>query len=133
MGCFYAAGKVLGGSNSINVMVYLRGTDRDYDRWEEMGNPTWNWENALHYFKKSKGNKNAALVAANPRYHNANGKLLVGEYGEVDPFGEVFIEGVVQSGYDRLTDFNAGRWLGVGNIHRAPYTVDGVKRQRRPF
>lgn len=114
-GCVWARGKMLGGSHGINAMLYIRGHDQDYDRWEALGNPTWNYETALKYFKKSEANKNASFVAhKNGKYHSDKGYLIVDTYGEPDPFGDVFIGAGKAFGYDYVEDWNREHLLGYG-------------------
>ncbi|RXG51442.1 Glucose dehydrogenase [FAD, quinone], partial [Armadillidium vulgare] len=60
-GCPYARGRILGGSSSVNGMVYVRGNKRDYDEWAEAGNYGWSFEEVLPYFKKSEDNRNTTL------------------------------------------------------------------------
>lgn len=79
-------GKMLGGTSSLNDMLYVRGNKRDFDRWEnDFGIPGWNYETVLKYFKRSEGNQNPAFVEyANGRYHNATGPVIVDFFGEPD-------------------------------------------------
>nr|WP_199317181.1 GMC family oxidoreductase N-terminal domain-containing protein [Chroococcidiopsis sp. [FACHB-1243]] len=68
---FCSHGKVLGGSSSINFMTYIRGNPRDYDRWQELGNPGWSYQNVLPYFKKSEHQQHGASD-----FHGVDGELL---------------------------------------------------------
>nr|CAD7585941.1 unnamed protein product [Timema genevievae] len=100
-GCNWSKGKVLGGSSSINGMLYIRGNRRDYDRWEEMGNIGWGYDEVLRYFKKSENNKNNISL----NYHGVGGYLSV----ETDSFTETavqtMIDAVAKSGY-KVLDVN---------------------------
>lgn len=113
--CFFPRGKMLGGSHGINIMIYLHGTDRDYNIWEKMGNPTWNWRNALRYLKLSEGNKNKK-IAANRRFHNSNGKLYVDNYAGGCPMHyRVYSEAYRKEwNLSYVEDFNAGQHAGYG-------------------
>ncbi|CAG0884711.1 unnamed protein product [Cyprideis torosa] len=104
-------GKVLGGSSTINTMLYVRGNQLDYDLYEQAGNYGWNWDTALYYFKKSEGNRNQYL-AANTRYHNDKGPLTVQEAMWRSPLSPALVEGMVQYGIPNR-DFNAGIQKGV--------------------
>ena len=75
--CNWPRGKVLGGSSVLNYMLYVRGNKKDYDDWEDQGNPGWGYQQVLHYFKKSEDNRNPYL-AATP-YHSSGGYLTVQE------------------------------------------------------
>lgn len=119
-GCYWPRGKLLGGSHGLNVMLYFRGNPRDYDRWEELGNPTWNWKTALRYFKKSENNTNP-IIAANRKYHSTRGKLFLSDFDYTDAFSEQFIAAGVDSGYKRLDDLNADEYLGFGNLQGTVY------------
>lgn len=126
-GCYIPRGKMLGGSHAINVMIYLRGNDRDYDQWEQLGNPTWNWHNALKYFKKSERNRNKKFVRyEHGKYHSARGKLVVDHNGGPDPFGKVLIAAGKDLGYDYVKDPNAGEWIGFSY---AQVTLHNGRRQ----
>ncbi|QQP36575.1 Uncharacterized protein FKW44_021722 [Caligus rogercresseyi] len=61
--CNWPRGRVIGGSSVLNYMVYVRGNRRDYDQWARDGNPGWEYDNVLHYFKKSEDNRNPYLAA----------------------------------------------------------------------
>lgn len=69
-------GKSLGGTSVINGVIYTRGNKRDYDSWEEQGNPGWNYENVLSYFKKSEDNRDEE-ISKSERYHSKGGLLTV--------------------------------------------------------
>ncbi|HEY9604146.1 MAG TPA: GMC family oxidoreductase N-terminal domain-containing protein [Allocoleopsis sp.] len=69
---FCPRGKVLGGSSSINFMVYMRGNPHDYDHWQELGNPGWSFQDVLPYFKKSEHSSRGAS-----EFHGVDGELSV--------------------------------------------------------
>lgn len=115
-GCFWPRGKLLGGSSSINAMFYVRGTRQDYDRWAELGNPTWNYENILKYMKKSEGNGNPDFVKyKNGRYHNDNGPIGINTFGELHSFSKIFYEAGQERGIKFVDDINADEILGYTN------------------
>lgn len=121
-GCSLPRGKMLGGCDSLNGIVVVRGNDRDYDDWERMGNPTWNWENVLKYFKKSEGNQNMNRFSnTSGKYHSANGQLIIDSFGENHPFGKVVTAAAKELGYNQLDDLVPYKWLGYiyaqGTLH----------------
>ena len=71
--CNWPRGKVLGGSSVLNYMLYVRGNKKDYDIWEQDGNPGWGYDEVLEYFKKSEDNRNPYLAAT--KYHGSGGYL----------------------------------------------------------
>ena len=74
---YHPRGKTLGGSSSINAMIYLRGSAYDYDQWEGYYNLTgWNWKSCLKYFKKSEKQSNPNL---NSEFHNFNGSWVISD------------------------------------------------------
>lgn len=126
-GCYWPAGKMLGGSSSMNYMAYVRGHQNDYDHWSALGNHGWDFKNVLEYFKKSEANQNATLVEyQNGRYHSADGLLKVSNFGGNDPFSEVLIAGGAEIGFPFLFDINADRHVGYVKIQG---TVNKGRRQ----
>jgi len=99
-------GKVLGGSSSVNAMVYIRGNRRDYDDWNV---PGWSWADMLPYFIKAEDNERGAS-----RWHGAGGPLPVSEGRSGNRISEAFVEAGVQRGLARNEDFNGAEQDGVG-------------------
>ena len=102
-------GKVLGGSSSINAMIYARGHRADYDHWASEGNPGWSFDEVLPYFKRSEHNERGADA-----FHGAGGPLNVADLRSPNPFGHVFVQAGQQAGYRLNTDFNGAKQEGVG-------------------
>jgi choline dehydrogenase-like flavoprotein len=102
-------GKVLGGSSSINAMVYIRGQRGDYDHWAEQGNAGWGWNEVLPYFKRAEHNERGADA-----FHGSGGPLNVMDLRSPNRFGPVFVEAGRQAGYPLNRDFNAEQQEGVG-------------------
>lgn len=111
--CSQPRGKMLGGCDSLNGLVALRGNDRDYNEWALRGNPTWDWKNVLGYFKKSEGNQNIKLVSNDKGlYHSANGTLIIDSFGQPHPFGKVVLSAAKELGYEEIVEPIPGKWLG---------------------
>lgn len=102
-------GKVLGGSSSINAMIYARGQAADYDHWAAEGNPGWGFSDVLPYFKKAEHNERGA-----DDFHGTGGPLNVMDLRSPNRFGPVFIEAAQQAGYAHNPDFNGVTQEGVG-------------------
>jgi len=102
-------GKVLGGSSSVNAMIYLRGPRDDYDAWAAAGNPGWGFDDLLPYFKKSEHNERGGDAL-----HGSGGPLNVMDLRSPNRFGPVFVDAAVQAGFTRNPDFNGPTQEGVG-------------------
>jgi len=102
-------GKVLGGSSSINAMIYARGQPADYDHWAAQGNPGWAWQDVLPYFKRSEHNERGADA-----WHGQGGPLNVMDLRSPNPVAQQFVEAGVQAGELRNGDFNGPAQEGVG-------------------
>ena len=113
-------GKVLGGSSSINAMIYIRGQQEDYNHWASLGNPGWSWNEVLPYFKRSEDNARGADA-----FHGKGGPLHVQDLTSPNPLGPVFVEAGRQAGYAVNPDFNGASQEGVG-----PYQVTHKNGER---
>ncbi|MBS7806258.1 choline dehydrogenase [Variovorax sp. PCZ-1] len=102
-------GKVLGGSSSINAMIYARGQHQDYDDWAAEGNAGWAWNDVLPYFKRSEHNERGASDL-----HGTGGPLNVKDLTTPNRFGPIFVEAGRQAGYPVNHDFNGASQEGVG-------------------
>jgi choline dehydrogenase-like flavoprotein len=102
-------GKVLGGSSSINAMVYARGHAQDYDGWAGCGNPGWSYADVLPYFKRSEHNERGADA-----FHGEGGPLNVMDLRSPNAFLASFVEAGVQAGERHNTDFNGADQEGIG-------------------
>ena len=102
-------GKVLGGSSSVNAMIYLRGPRDDYDAWAAAGNRGWGFDALLPYFKKSEHNERGADAL-----HGTGGPLNVMDLRSPNRFGPIFVEAAVQAGFVKNSDFNGATQEGVG-------------------
>ena len=102
-------GRVLGGSSSINYMIYIRGHARDYDHWRQLGNPGSNYEDVLPYFRKAEHNERMEN-----QFHGRGGPLNVADHRFRHPLSEMFIEAAVAAGVPRNDDFNGTTQEGCG-------------------
>jgi len=102
-------GRVLGGSSSLNAMVYIRGNRRDYDGWRDLGNPGWGWDDVLPYFKRAEDNERGAS-----EFHGAGGPLSVSDSHSMHRLSTAWVEAAAQTGIERTDDFNTGEQDGVG-------------------
>src|SRR5436190_3465763 len=102
-------GRVLGGSSSLNAMVYIRGNRRDYDEWRDLGNAGWGWDDVLPYFKRAEDNERGAS-----EFHGAGGPLSVSDSHSMHPLADAFVEAAAAAGMEKVDDFNTGEQDGVG-------------------
>jgi len=102
-------GKALGGSSSINAMIYTRGHKLDYDEWAKLGNKGWAYEDVLPYFKKSENNE-----AGINEYHSQGGPLNVAPVTDPSPINDAFFEASKHLHLPITDDFNGAQQEGVG-------------------
>lgn len=105
-------GKTLGGSSSINGMMYVRGQAQDYDHWAELGCKGWSWQEVLPYFKKSENLEQGGSDA----HHGRSGELKVSWVDDLHPVSETFLEATKESGIPFNPDINSGSQEGVGYL-----------------
>ena len=106
---FWPRGKTLGGSSSINAMVYIRGQPRDYDHWRDLGNPGWGYRDVLPYFRRAENNE-----SIHTEWHGRGGPLNVCERRYTNPLSHQFVAAAVASGLAENADFNGREQAGAG-------------------
>jgi choline dehydrogenase len=106
---FQPRGKVLGGSSSINGLLYVRGQHEDYDRWRQHGNTGWGYDDVLPYFKKAENQQRGA-----DEYHGVGGPLPVSDLGHPDCLSAAFVAAAAEAGISKNPDFNGASQEGAG-------------------
>jgi choline dehydrogenase len=106
---YWPRGKTLGGSSSINAMLYVRGHASDYDHWRQLGNPGWAYDDVLPFFKKAENNERGG-----DQYHGSGGPLNVADQTDPARISDAFVTAAEQAGHKRTTDFNGAEQQGVG-------------------
>jgi choline dehydrogenase len=106
---YWPRGRLLGGSSSINAMVYMRGQAADYDHWRQLGNAGWSYADVLPYFRKAEHNERL-----HDEFHGSDGPLNVAERPYTNPLSHVFVEAAQQAGLPFNPDFNGAVQLGCG-------------------
>jgi len=115
---YHARGKVLGGSSSINGMIWQRGNPLDYERWAaDPGMQSWSYAHCLPYFKKMEN----ALADPNTEYRGHSGPLKLERGPATNPLFEAFFSSAVQAGYQRTDDVNGYRQEGFGPFDKNVY------------
>ena len=109
-------GKVLGGSSSLNGLLYVRGQHEDYDRWAELGNAGWGYADVLPYFKKSEDQERGA-----DRYHGVGGPLKVSDLRLRRPIADQFIAAAIETGIPRNDDYNGAVQEGVAYFQQTTF------------
>jgi choline dehydrogenase len=113
-------GKVIGGSSSINGMIYIRGQHEDYDHWRQLGNVGWSYEDVLPYFRKAENRESGADA-----FHGGGGPLHVSDPKQSFPLCEAFLEAAENAGYKKNNDFNGAEQEGFG---RYQWTIRNGRR-----
>ncbi len=125
-------GKVLGGSSSINGLLYIRGQPADFDHWRQLGNSGWSFEDVLPYFRRAEDQ-----ARGEDALHGVGGPLAVSDVCEPHPLCEAFIAAAQQAGFPRNDDFNGPAQEGAGYFQltarhgRRCSTAVGYLRQAR--
>lgn len=101
-------GKVVGGSSSINAMLYVRGHRNDYDSWAQLGNQGWSYNDVLPYFKRAENNRHFV----DSDYHGNQGPLSVTNLQSPSPVNEAFLRACEAQGIDRTDDYNGAEQKG---------------------
>ncbi len=117
---YWPRGKVLGGSSTINGMIYVRGNRHDYDRWAQMGLAGWSYDEVLPAFRRSEGH-----VERDGAFHGRAGELTVCRARSGNPLFDVFVEAGRQAGHAVNDDFNGPEQQGFG---RYDFTIRRGKR-----
>jgi choline dehydrogenase len=118
---YWPRGKTLGGTSSINGLVYIRGHPWDYDRWERLGNEGWAYDDLLPYYKRLED-----FEDGESEYHGEGGPLSITRQDSFNDVAEAFIKAAQEVGFEYNDDFNAGRQAGAG-----PYHLTAVDDQRQ--
>ncbi len=128
---YWPRGKVLGGSSSINAMVYIRGQRKDFDDWAALGNAGWGWEDVLPYFTKSETSEDGDSA-----WRGRSGPLYVSRMDrDLHPTCEVFVRAGEECGLKRVEDFNNGDPDGVGlyqNTAKGGFRMSTARAYLRP-
>jgi len=109
---YWPRGKVLGGSSSINGLVYIRGQAQDFDHWRQLGNAGWSFDDVLPYFRKSEDK-----IGGGDALHGTGGPLAVSEVDDYDPISKAFIKSCLDLGFPSNPDFNGRVQEGAGYYH----------------
>jgi choline dehydrogenase len=117
---YWPRGKVLGGSSSINGMVYIRGQHEDFDHWRQLGNPGWSAADVLPYFRRAEHQ-----TRGSDNWHGTDGPLSVSDASYNHPICDAFVEAAADLGFPRNKDFNGESQEGVG------YQQTTTRRGRR--
>ncbi|EHK54036.1 GMC family oxidoreductase [Allomesorhizobium alhagi] len=122
---YWPRGKTLGGSSTINGMIYVRGNRHDYDRWAQLGLSEWSYEKVLPAFRRSEGH-----IERNDAFHNGEGELTVCRARSKSMLHDVFVEAGAEAGHPRNDDFNGPEQEGFGKFD---FTIKDGKRWSTSF
>ena len=113
-------GKVLGGSSSVNAMIYIRGHKADYDHWADEGNPGWSYDEVLPYFRRAEHNERL-----HDEFHGNAGPLNVMDLRSPNKYLQAYLDAGREAGYPVNDDFNGAQQEGIG-----PYQVTHKNGER---
>ena len=102
-------GKMLGGSGSMNAMIYIRGSRHDYDDWRDLGCAGWGYDDVLPYFKRSENNERI-----HDDYHGRGGEMNVADLRSPHEYTLAFVDAAAEAGLERNSDFNGAAQEGAG-------------------
>jgi len=117
---YWPRGKTLGGSSSMNAMIYMRGVPGDYDEWQSLGAPGWGWDSLFPVFKQLEHNERGGDA-----FHGTGGELNVADLRNPNPLAALFVEAAVEAGLPFNPDFNGATQEGAG-----PYQVTQKEGKR---
>lgn len=117
---FIPQGKAIGGTSSINGMIYIRGSRQDYEKWAADGCEGWSYDDVLPVFKRLESN-----TRLHDAYHGSDGPLNVTDFGYLNPLTATFLEACDELGIPRNDDFNGKTQYGAGHFQ---YTVKDGRR-----
>lgn len=106
---YWPRGKMLGGSSSMNAMVYIRGHRADYDGWRDAGNDGWDFPSVLPYFKKAEHQERGTS-----EFHGTGGPLNVADLRTINPLSRAFVAAAAETGHPLNSDFNGAEQEGFG-------------------
>jgi choline dehydrogenase len=106
---WYPQGRTLGGSTSINAMIYIRGQREDYEKWAALGNHDWGFEQVLPFFRRAERNERL-----NDEFHGSDGAMNVAEQIQHNPLSKAFVRAAQELGLRYNPDFNGAAQQGVG-------------------
>jgi len=122
---YWPRGKVLGGSSTINGMLYVRGNRHDYDRWAQMGLPDWSYDEVLPAFRRSEGH-----IQRKDPFHNEDGELTVTRARGWNELFDVFTQAGSEAGHPKNDDFNGADQEGFGKYD---FNIKNGKRWSTSF
>jgi choline dehydrogenase-like flavoprotein len=106
---YWPRGKTLGGSSSMNAMIYMRGVPADYDEWESLGAPGWGWNSLFPIFKQLENNERGSS-----EFHGNGGELNVADLRNPNPLADLFVQAAAEAGLNTNNDFNGAVQEGAG-------------------
>ncbi|XP_053617642.1 glucose dehydrogenase [FAD, quinone]-like isoform X2 [Plodia interpunctella] len=112
--CAWPRGRVVGGSSVLHSMMHTRGNRKDYDRWAANGNPGWDFDSVLKYFKKSE-NVQIPKLAKNKKYRSTKGEMMLQHPNWRTPLSDAFLQAGVETG-GKIIDYNAEKQIGYSII-----------------